>query len=51
VVADRDHMALGYNQRAKTFSALVTYESGFESLIHEGCDHMSRLTSAEFEDR
>lgn len=34
-----------------TFSALITYESGFVSLICEGCDHMERLTSAEFEVR
>jgi hypothetical protein len=33
------------------FFALVTYESGFESLIHEGCDHVVRLTSDEFEAR
>jgi hypothetical protein len=33
------------------FFALVTYESGFESLIHEGCDHVVRLTSTEFEAR
>jgi hypothetical protein len=34
-----------------TFSALVTYESGFESLICEGCNHVVRLTSTEFEAR
>lgn len=31
-----------------TFFALVTYESGFESLVREGCDHVARLTSADF---
>lgn len=31
-----------------TFSALVTYESGFESLIREGCDHVVHLTSVDF---
>jgi hypothetical protein len=25
-------------QGLMTFSVLVTYESGFESLVHEGCD-------------
>lgn len=34
-----------------TFSALVTYESGFESLICEGCNHVARLTSIKFEAR
>jgi hypothetical protein len=31
------------------FSALITYESGFESLVRGGFDHMARLSSADFE--
>jgi hypothetical protein len=31
-------------QGLMTFSVLVTYQSGFESLVHEGCDHVARLT-------
>jgi hypothetical protein len=31
-----------------TFFAPVTYESGFESLIREGCKHVVRLTSTDF---
>jgi hypothetical protein len=31
-----------------TFLAFMTYESSFESLIHEGCNHVSRLSSSEF---
>lgn len=31
-----------------TFSTLITYESGFELLIHEGCDHITCLTSTDF---
>jgi hypothetical protein len=35
-------------QGLMTFSALVTYESGFESLLREGCDHVVHLTLADF---
>jgi hypothetical protein len=31
-----------------TFCTFVTYESSFESLVHEGCDHVSYLTSSDF---
>lgn len=35
-------------QGLMTFSALITYESRFESLVHGGFDHMARLSSADF---
>jgi hypothetical protein len=35
-------------QGLMTFSALVTYKSRFESLDHEGCDHLARLSSPNF---
>jgi hypothetical protein len=35
-------------QGLMTFSALVTYESRFESLVHEGCDHLALLSSPNF---
>jgi hypothetical protein len=37
-------------QELMTFSALINYESGFESLVRGGFDHMARLSSADFED-
>lgn len=36
-------------QGLMTFFALVTYEIRFDSLICGGCDHVTRLSSADFE--
>lgn len=36
-------------QGLMTVFAFVTYESGFESLVREGCEHVACLTSFDFD--